>query len=207
MTRVLIADDHPMILGGVKAVLEGTNYKVVAAVADGAEVLDLLPSARPDLLLLDVEMPNRSGVDVLRTLRSRGDQRLVVFLMADIDERHLREALQLGVNGVILKRSAPTELLHCLDQVVGGRRWIDPPLQGKVLNAAFIAGDAVDPLERLTPRERAVAKLACGGLRNQEIGDELGMSLSTVKVTLHSVYEKLDVRSRVDLVRKAGDFV
>jgi two-component system nitrate/nitrite response regulator NarP len=207
MTRVLIADDHPMILDGIISVLENTDYEVVAAVADGAEALHALPSARPHLLLLDLAMPNRGGLDVLRMLRSRGDHRLVIFLMADIDERRLREALLLGVNGVILKRSAPAELIACMDQVVGGRRWVDPALQEKVLSAAFTTGEAVDPLETLTPRERTVAKLACGGLRNQEIGDELGISGSTVKMSLHGIYEKLGVKSRADLIRLFGRFV
>ena len=83
MTRVLIADDHPLVLRGIESVLSGTKYQVVAMVADGAAALDALPTAKPDILVLDIRMPKRTGLDVLRTLRCRGDDRPVVLLTVD----------------------------------------------------------------------------------------------------------------------------
>ena len=117
MPKVLIAEDDPLTLSGIELLLANTNYQVAAAVNDGAAVLDQLPTARPDILVLDVDMPERSGLDILRTLRSRGDQRPVVILTARINDRKAFEALQLGVNGLVIKSAAPRDLLTCLDAV------------------------------------------------------------------------------------------
>jgi two-component system, NarL family, nitrate/nitrite response regulator NarL len=200
VTRVLIADDHPMVLKGVEAVLAGTLFEVVARASDGAQVLEEMASARPDILLLDLQMPQRSGLDVLRTLRARGDNRAVVFLIAHIDEAKLREALNLGVNGVILKQTAPAQLIACLEQVVQGRRWTDRALQDMTFKAAFgAAPSSASQIDVLTPRERAIARLVAAGLHNHEIADELRIASSTVKVALNRIFQKVGVRNRVEL--------
>jgi two-component system nitrate/nitrite response regulator NarP len=204
MKKVLIADDHPMVLAGIEAVLVDSPFEVVARARTGAEVLDLLPVTRPDILILDMQMPERTGLDVLRTLRARGDQRPVVFLMADIANSDFGEALHLGINGVILKKSAPAQLLMCLEQVRNGERWID---QALVERAFKLHRKDLDPtsqtLASLAPRERAIARLVGAGLRNREIGDELGITEATVKVTLHRMYVKLGVANRVELALAA----
>ncbi|HEY6917082.1 MAG TPA: response regulator transcription factor, partial [Allosphingosinicella sp.] len=122
MTRILLADDHPLTLSGIEALLAGSGYEVVARVADGVAALDALPTARPDILVLDVDMPGRSGLDVLRTLRSRGDQRPVILLTGSINDGMAIEAIQTGVSGLVLKVAAPDILLECLDAVKNGRR-------------------------------------------------------------------------------------
>src|SRR5687768_18542705 len=94
------------MLSGIEAMLRGTVYEVVGKARDGAAALDALPSVRPDILVLDLKMPSRSGLDVLRTLRSRGDIRPVVILTADLDDQSLMESIQLGVNGIIMKEGA-----------------------------------------------------------------------------------------------------
>ena len=199
MTRVLIADDHPLMLSGIEAVLRGTRYEVVAKVADGGAVLDGVEAARPDILVLDIKMPGRTGIDVLRTLRAARDERPVVLLTADIDDRSLLEAVRLGVNGIILKAGAETQILACLDQVGGGDRWIDPSLLQRALDLAAGGAPAPGPLARLTARERAIARLVGEGRRNREIGDELGLTEGTVKVCLHRIYEKLGIANRTEL--------
>ena len=199
MTRVLIADDHPLMLSGIEAVLRGTSYEVAAKVADGAAVLDMLASARPDILVLDIKMPGRTGIDVLRILREANDPRPVVLLTADIDDRSLLEAVRLGVNGIILKEGAETQILACLDEVGGGGRWIDASLLQRALDLAAGGAPARGPLDRLSARERAIARLVGEGLRNREIGDELGLTEGTVKVCLHRIYEKLGIANRTEL--------
>jgi two-component system nitrate/nitrite response regulator NarP len=206
VTKVLIADDHPMVLSGIESVLAGSRFEVVGRARDGVQVLDALSTARPDVLVVDLQMPERTGLDVLRTLRSKGDLRPVVFLMADINEKELREALQLGVSGVILKKSAPSQLLMCLEHVHDGQRWIDQALMERTLNATL--GNDRSPahsLDSLAPRERAIARLVAAGLRNKEIGDELGVTEGTVKVVLHRMYVKLGVANRVELALAARD--
>lgn len=113
MKRILIADDHPVVLSGLAMLLQDSEYEVVAQVRDGAAALEVIPASRPDILLLDVSMPERSGLDVLRTLRLRGDNRPVVLLTADIDDQRLLEAMKLNVSGIMLKDSAPTQLFRC----------------------------------------------------------------------------------------------
>jgi two-component system nitrate/nitrite response regulator NarP len=205
VTKVLIADDHPMVLSGIMSVLANSPFEVVASARDGAEVLDVLAKARPDILVVDLQMPERTGLDILRTLRSRGDPRPVIFLMADINENQLREALQLGVSGVILKKSAPSQLLMCLEHVRDGQRWVDQALMQRALSATLSDDSTNQRLGSLAPRERAIARLVSAGLRNREIGNELGLTEGTVKVILHRMYEKLGIASRVELALAARD--
>jgi two-component system nitrate/nitrite response regulator NarP len=204
MTRVLIADDHPFILAGLNAILRDTSYEVVGTVADGAAALEALPRLRPDILILDVSMPIQSGLDVLRTLRARGDDRPVILLTAGLNDQPLLEALKLQVQGIVLKDGAQALLLTCLDAVRQGRRWIDQGLLQRALDVSMQGGTA-DPLITLSPREKAIAALVARGLRNREIGAQLGMTEGTVKVYLHRVYEKLGVGSRTELAIRAKD--
>ena len=122
MTKILLAEDDPLTLSGIETLLANTNYKIVASVGDGAAALDRIPTARPDILVLDVDMPERSGLDILRALRSRGDQRPIVILTGRINDRNALEAIKLGVNGLVIKSAAPRDLLTCLDSVAQGKR-------------------------------------------------------------------------------------
>ena len=204
MSSVLIAEDDPLTLSGIELLLAQSNYEVVATVCTGAEVLDRLPSARPDILVLDVDMPERSGLEVLRVLRSRGDNRPVVLLTGRINDQKAMEAMQLGVNGLVIKSAAPRDLLVCLDAVVQGKRWLDQEVLQRAMDVT-LAGEreTIDPLSALSPRERAIAGLVVRGLRNKEIGAELGLTEGTVKVHLHKVFEKLSIKSRMELILMA----
>ena len=207
MIRVLIADDHPIILSGAEALLRGSRFEVIAKLTDGDAVLAALDQLAPDILILDVQMPRRSGLDVLRTLRARGDERPVILLTAHIDNASATEAIGLGVNGLVLKDTAPETLLTCLEAVSGGRRWIDQGVMQRSadLDAANEAGRS--RLSSLTPRERAVAELVVQGMRNREVAAALGIAEGTVKLHLYKVYEKLGVSSRTELVIQAGQLV
>lgn len=205
MTKVLVADDDPLTMAGITALLDKTNFDVVATVNTGAAVLDTLATARPDLLILDNGMPERSGLDVLRTLRSRGDNRPVVLLTGGLNDELAREAIQLAVNGIVIKATAPRDLLTCLESVVQGRRWLDQDVMQRVMEQAMSPDAPRDPFEVLSGRERAVASLVRRGLRNKEIAGELGLTEGTVKVHLHKVFEKLAIRGRTELILLAQD--
>lgn len=205
MTKVLVADDDPLTMAGITTLLDKSNFEVVATVGTGAAVLETLGNARPDLLILDNGMPERSGLDVLRTLRSRGDDRPVVLLTGGLNDELAREAIKLSVNGIVIKATAPRDLLTCLETVVQGRRWLDQEVMQRVMEQAMSPDAPRDPFEVLSGRERAVASLARRGLRNKEIADELGLTEGTVKVHLHKVFEKLEIRSRTDLILLAQD--
>ncbi|HEY0625843.1 MAG TPA: response regulator transcription factor [Allosphingosinicella sp.] len=199
MTRVLVAEDDPLTLSGIEALLSNSNYEIVASVGDGAAVLEELPKARPDLLILDVDMPKRSGIDVLRTLRGRGDRRPVVLLTGRIADGVAFDAMQAGLDGLVIKARAPSVLLTCLDAVCQGKRWIDHEILQKMMDLS-LSGGAADPLQGLSTRERAVVGLLLQGLRNRDIASELNVTEGTVKVHLHNIYEKLGVGSRTELV-------
>lgn len=203
MARIVLADDHPIVLKGVAAVLEGSTHQVVGMAQDGDEALALANSSNADMLVVDYRMPRRTGVDVLRQLRDAGDLRQVVLMMASIDNPALNQALALGVNGVLLKASAPAQLLMCLDQVVRGQRWIDPSLFEQVMAAE--RAEAGGALSNLTQRERNIVRLVVSGRKNRDIGEQLGMTEGNVKVTLHRIYDKLNVSNRVELAMLARD--
>lgn len=200
MTRIVIVDDHPIILSGVAALLRDGAFDIVGTFTDGAEALERLDDLRPDILIVDLQMPRMSGLDVLRAARDRGDGISVVLLTAAIGDRDAAEAVRLGVNGLVLKDTAPELLLLCLSQVRDGRQWIDQPVLQRMLDLDAARELTPTPLATLSQRERAVMDGVVQGWRNREIAEALGIAEGTVKVHLHNVYEKLGVGSRTELV-------
>lgn len=203
MTRILVADDDPLTSSGIEVLLANSNFQIVGMARTGMEVLEMLASSRPDMLVLDIHMPERSGLEVLGTLRGRGDKRPVVLLTGNINDQGVREAMELGVNGLVIKATAPRDLLACLDAVARGRRWFDQEVMQRAMELA--QGTESDPMEQLSVRERSVVSLVKRGLRNKEIAAELGLTEGTVKVHLHKIFSKLDIRSRTELIVLATD--
>jgi two-component system nitrate/nitrite response regulator NarP len=199
MTRILIADDHRIIVTGLESMLRDTDFEVVGSVADGGEVAAAVARLRPDILLLDVTMPGRNGVDVLRCLRTSEPGTKVVLLTAALDDSQLIDAVRMGVQGILLKQGAHLLLIPCLEAVRDGSRWIDPALLQRTLDLALGGGEAGDPYGGLTARERSIAVLAAHGLRNRDIAARLEINEGTVKVYLHRIYRKLGVGSRTEL--------
>ena len=204
MAKILIAEDDPLTAEGIKLLISQSAHEIVDVVADGNSALEQLPSLRPDLLLLDFDMPQRTGLDVLRTLRERNDARAVVLLTGSMSDTRVYEALQLGLNGLVLKAQAPRDLMTCLDAVALGRRWIDHEVLQRVMDLSMSGGSEQDPLTCLSKRERAIVGLILQGMRNKEIASELGIGEGTVKVHLHNIFEKLGISSRMELALLAA---
>ena len=202
MTRILLADDHPMIQAAVEAMLRGSDYELVAKAGSGAEALEALAECKPDIIVLDVQMPDGTGIDVLRDMRSNGDDRSVVLLTASIDESGFAEALKLKVDGVLLKTSDPALLLDCLDSVRDGEEWIDPHLNAEATRSVSARDRSL-----LSPRETELVQLVRQGMRNRDIAENLGITEGTVKVYLHSVFEKTGVANRTELAIRAAKWV
>ena len=199
MTRLLIADDHRIIVTGLESMLRDTDYEVVGSVADGREVAAAVARLRPDILLLDVSMPGQSGIEILRALRGSDRAPAIVLLTAGLDDSQLMEAIRLGLPGIGLKQGAHHLLIPCLEAVRTGSRWIDPALVQRTLDLALSGGEPSDPYRGLTARERSIAALAAQGLRNRDIAARLDVNEGTVKVYLHRIYRKLGVGSRTEL--------
>ena len=202
MTRILLADDHPMIQAAVEAMLRGSEYELVAKAGSGAEALIAIDKTNPEIVVLDIQMPEGRGLDVLRKLRSSGDERPVVLRTASIDDAGFAEALSLKVDGVLLKTSDPALLIDCLDSVRSGEEWIDRNLTSETPPPAAVRGRSL-----LSPREIDLVKLVRQGMRNRDIAEKLGITEGTVKVYLHSVFEKTGVANRTELAIRAAEWV
>ena len=198
MTKLLIADDHPFIVAGLQSILRETDFEIIATLSRGDTVLDEISRLRPDIVVLDMQMPGRTGLEVLRVLRNRGDMRPVVLLTASLNDSAILDALALGVQGIVLKEGAHALLIDCLEAVRAGRKWIDQSVLQRALELSDNGGRR-SPLARLTEREKAIVGLVAQGRRNREVASELGMSEGTVKVYLHRVYAKLGVDTRTEL--------
>lgn len=197
MVAVLLADDHPFMRAGVEAVLRGTRFDIVCTANDGDEAMKQVALCDPAICVFDIRMPKRSGVEALQALRASGDMRPVVLLTAALEDRSLLAAVRAGVNAIVLKDGAEDALLDALEKVAAGEKAIPQPLLQRALDLS-LTGET-DPLAPLAPRERQIASHVGRGLRNREIADALAMSEGTVKVYLHTIYQKLGIKNRTEL--------
>ena len=203
MTRVLLVDDHPMIGAALEMLLRNTDYELFERARTAAEATKQIPKLKPDLLLLDVHLPDASGLDVLRKLNKSRSKPKVILLTAGMDESQLLAAAELAPEGMVLKTSDPALLLGCMDAVVKGGRWIDPEIAERTRHAEDRAASAPP----LTRRERELIELVRQGLRNRDIAAELGVTEGTVKVYLHAIFDKLRVDNRTELALKAAELI
>jgi two-component system nitrate/nitrite response regulator NarP len=203
MTRILLADDHPMIGAALDVLLRGSDYELVARAGTGGDAIAQVQREKPDLLLLDVNMPDRSGLDVLRELRESRRAPAVVLLTAGMDDSQLLIADSLAPEGIVLKTSDPALLLDCMEKVRKGERWVDPEIADRIAHVK----ERVARAPSLTPRERELVELVRQGLRNRDIGAKLGVTEGTVKVYLHGIFDKLGVDNRTELAMRAADLL
>jgi DNA-binding NarL/FixJ family response regulator len=200
-TRIVVADDHPVVLQGVNWLLEREgDLEVVARCQSGEEALAAVREHRPDLLVLDLNMPGLGGMDVLRGIAEERLALRVVLLTADLRDDDLFEAVRLGVRGVILKDMAPELLVRCIRTVHAGGQWLEQHLTGWTLDRLLARESAKQQATKtLTQRELELVRLVAEGLRNKEIAFRLGITEGTVKIHLHRIYDKLQVTSRIEL--------
>jgi two-component system nitrate/nitrite response regulator NarP len=203
MTRILLADDHPMIGAALDVLLRGSDYELVARAGTGGDAIAQVQREKPDLLLLDVNMPDRSGLDVLRELRESRRAPAVVLLTAGMDDSQLLIADSLAPEGIVLKTSDPALLLDCMEKVRKGERWVDPEIADRIAHVK----ERVARAPSLTPRERELVELVRQGLRNRDIGAKLWVTEGTVKVYLHGIFDKLGVDNRTELAMRAADLL
>jgi two-component system, NarL family, nitrate/nitrite response regulator NarL len=197
-TRVVIADDHPVVLSGLKSLIQlDAAFHVVESCQDGASALSAIRKARPDLAVLDINMPELSGLDVLAALRSDESPTRVVFLTASALDAHVVQAVASGAHGIMLKDAAADSLLDCLRKVAAGGRWLPEELINGALEREAGRRVEVERIEQvLTTREREIVMLAAEGLSNKQIARRLNVAEGTIKIHLHNVYQKLGVANR-----------
>jgi DNA-binding NarL/FixJ family response regulator len=200
--RVVIADDHPIVLGGLAQLLSlEPDIAVVARCTNGQEALAAIARHRPGVAVLDLTMPGRSGMDVVRELRATQSPVRIVLLTARIEHDQVLEALKLGVAGIVLKESAPLQILDCIRRVAAGGQWIDQVISSRTLdNVLRRQSGAMKVAAILTAREIEVVRMVARGLRNKEIADQLSITEGTVKAHLRTIFEKVGVDSRAKLI-------
>jgi two-component system, NarL family, nitrate/nitrite response regulator NarL len=203
VTRVLLVDDHPMIAAALGMLLKESDYELLGRARTASEANKLIAAQKPDLILLDVHLPDASGLDVLRRLSRSRTRPKVVLLTAGMDEAQLLNAAELRPEGMVLKTSDPSLLTECMDAVVADQTWIDPEIVERTRQAEARAASAPP----LTRRERELIELVRQGLRNRDIAAELGVTEGTVKVYLHAIFDKLHVENRTELALRAGELV
>jgi DNA-binding NarL/FixJ family response regulator len=202
--RVLVADDQALVRAGFRQLLEREpDLDVIGEAADGAEAVELARRGRPDVVVMDVRMPNIDGLEATRrVLSERPAPRVLVLTTFDLDE-YVFEALRAGASGFLLKDAAPEELVSAIRLVARGDALLAPSVTRRVIEefAHRAAPSPPNPgLEGLTPREREVLLLVARGLSNAEIAGELFLTLGTVKTHVAHILRKLDARDRVQAV-------
>lgn len=202
--RVLLIDDHALFRGGLEALLERRSIEVIAA-GNGENALQLVNSIKPDIVLLDLRMPQIDGLDVLQQFHSATVHVPVVILTTSDDEEDLVRSLQMGARGYLLKDMHPDDLVASLQRIQAGKTEVAPVL-AEVLARVVQHGGLIDekdqatviPFDDLTRREREILCLVAGGKSNKVIARDLGISDGTVKLHVKAILRKLSVHSRVE---------
>jgi two-component system nitrate/nitrite response regulator NarL len=200
--RILVADDHAIFRDGLRRLLDGADdVSIVGEAANGNECVKMLAKLKPDILLLDLRMPEKDGLGVLEEVNFDSLPTRVIVLTAAEDDRDVVRAMRLGARGVVLKQSASDLLLKSIRKVHDGEIWLDNRMTAEVIDAFKKSAEAGQRREKplLSDREKEIVQLVAQGFRNREIGEKLFISEQTVKNHLHNIFDKLGVSDRLEL--------
>ena len=200
--RILLADDHAVVRQGFKMLLDAQpDMEIVGEASNGLECTKMLAKIKPDILLLDLRMPEKDGLGVLEEINFDNLPTRVIVLTAAEDDRDVVRAMRLGARGVVLKQSA-SDLLHkSIRKVHEGEIWLDNRMTAEVIDAFKKSSESGQRREKplLSDREKEIVQLVAQGFRNREIGEKLFISEQTVKNHLHNIFDKLGVSDRLEL--------
>lgn len=206
-TRILLADDHAILRAGLRLLIDGQpGLTVVGEASDGLEVVARAGELNPDLVLLDLNMPNLDGLSALRALKQQNpDMRVLILTMHD-DVSYLQEALQMGASGYVLKKAVDSELLMAISAVLRGETYVHSAMTQKLLQKVIPESSHKQPgdlWDTLSDRETDVLRLVALGYTNAEIAGELYISVKTVETYRARGMEKLNLQTRAQLVKAA----
>jgi DNA-binding NarL/FixJ family response regulator len=204
--RVFLADDHAIVREGLKSLVQAQeDMEVVGEAGEGHLALDAMRVSPPDVAVLDISLPGLNGIQLAEQLRQMNPQIRIITLTVHEDRSYLRQSLQAGASGYVLKRAAPQELVNALRAVAEGGTYIDPVLTTSLMGTMVRRTSLKDALDRtqLSEREEEVVKLIAQGHSNKEIASRLALSTKTVETYKTRSLEKLGLRSRADIVRFA----
>jgi DNA-binding NarL/FixJ family response regulator len=204
--RILLADDHVVVREGLKALIRAQpDMEVIGKVADGRAVLEKALDCQPDIVVMDLSMPQLNGAQATARVKQACPQVKVLALTVHEDKGYLQQVLQAGAAGYVLKLAAADELIHAIRVLAAGGVYLDPTMARKLVSRYLRKLSVGDALERshLSDRETQVLCLLAWGYSNKEIAARLDLSVKTVETYKTRVMEKLDLRSRADIVRYA----
>ena len=203
MIKILIADDHPVVRQGIKQILAETRDLVVAdEAASGQEVMKKVMKNDYDVILLDISMPERNGLDILRELKSKKPKPAVLILSIYPEDQYAVRVLKLGAAGYLTKESAPEELISAIRKVAQGRKYISATLAEKLAIDLEINAEK-PPHENLSDREYQVLCMLASGKRLKDIGDDLNLSIKTISTYRTRILEKMKMGNNAELIRYA----
>jgi DNA-binding NarL/FixJ family response regulator len=205
-SRVLMVDDHPVVLAGLKALVDAEpDFEVVGGARDGRTALRLAKELLPDIVVLDISLPEMNGIEVATALLAERPECRVLVLTVHEERAYLRQLVEIGVSGYLLKRSAADELIRAMHAVMSDGIYLDPAIAGKAMGRpARSALAQTGQASELSERETDVLRLIAGGHSNKEISSRLNISVKTVETYKARAMDKLGFRNRVDVVRYAA---
>ncbi|MBI2681833.1 MAG: response regulator transcription factor [Acidobacteriales bacterium] len=211
--RILVADDDPLVRAAVGVLLTSGPYQLIGEATDGAETIQLVQRLKPDVLLLDLNMPKKAGLEALREIGDKLAGMRTIVLTVGIEKRQVLEALQLGARGIVLKSAARTLLTACLKAVQAGKYWVNNEPVADVKHIVHDLAVAVErerpetspKLKLLSPKEAQIVRLIVEGRTNKDIAGELNTSEQVVKNHLGKIFDKLGVFNRLELALYALD--
>jgi DNA-binding NarL/FixJ family response regulator len=207
--KLLLADDHAIVRDGLRSLIEQqTDMEIIGEAADGAEAVASACSLRPDVVVMDVSMPQVNGIEATRRIRKECPETRVLALTMHEDRTTLRQVLEAGASGYTLKRAAGQELLAAIRAVAADGVYLHPLVAGKVVGGYVRRGSGAEPTQQkdsdlLSEREREVVRLLAHGYSNKEVAAQLEISVKTVETYRARVGEKLGLQSRSEMVRYA----
>jgi len=204
---ILLADDHPVVRRGLRGLLESqVDWSIVGEARNGLDAVAQVGRLKPNVLIVDLMMPELDGLEVTRRVRQLSPQTFVIVLSMHANEAYVLEALRAGAVGYVLKDSSAEELTQAVRQVLAGNRFLSAALSERAIDAYLKKAEssaAREPYDMLTARERQVLRLAAEGLNNSEIGEQLSISPRTAETHRTNLARKLGFRSQTDLIRFA----
>ena len=205
--KILIADDHRLVREGIKALLESQpDIEIVGEASDGHETIKRTKELQPDIVLMDITMPNLNGLEATRTIKRKYPNTKVLILTMHLNDEYIFQSLQLGASGYLLKENAAEDLLNAIRSVQEGHSYLSPSISKAVIDAYLrkrITGKGGSAFEILTAREREILQLIAEGSTNKEIGKKLFISTKTVEAHRAHIMKKLDIHEVARLVKFA----
>jgi DNA-binding NarL/FixJ family response regulator len=205
-TRIVLADDHPIVLTGLRNLIESeSDFQIVGEATSGPEALKAIHDTLPDIAIVDISMPGMSGIVLTRRLSEEAADTKVLVLTLHEDRAYLKQALDAGARGYVVKRSAAANLVSAVRSVIAGGIYIDPAIVTRVFNRSQANHRGAMPEARdLTDRETEVLKLSSLGLTNKEISHRIGVGVKSIETFKSRGLAKLEIQSRADLLRYAS---